>query len=95
MRDAIGPHDTAAHAPVHDDHALPGAMLDPLRLHQAAAGRCPVAGVDVEVPGPQALGAVVPVAPVRERNDRRTAVSAGKALILGSPIDGSASRLKK
>jgi hypothetical protein len=93
--DAVGTDEAAGDAAVDEHEPLAPAVLDPLREHQAAAGRGPVAGVDVDVLGAQARRAVVAVAPVAKRYDARTAVLAGEALVLGSPADGSASRSKK
>jgi len=93
--DPVRTDEAADDAPV-DQHEPPApAMLDALGAHQSAAGRGPVAGVDVDVLGAQARRTVVAVAAAAERCDARTAVLACEALVLGGPADGSASGSKK
>lgn len=59
-------------------------LLDPDRFHAAAAERGPVAGPEVvDVLGPQADGAVVPVAATFERPDLGAAVLAREGLLAG------------
>jgi hypothetical protein len=89
--DAVSPGGAAAGAAVHEHQALARAVLGPLRPHERTAVGRPVAGDIVNVPGPQALRAVIAITPVRQRYHLGTAVLAGEALILGSPADGSAS----
>ncbi len=93
--DPVGTDEAADDAPVDQHEPFAAAVLDALGAHHAAAGRGPVAGVDVDVLGAQARRAVVAVAPVAERCDARTAVLACEALVLGGPADGSASGSKK
>jgi hypothetical protein len=93
--DPVRTGEAADHAPVDQHEPLAAAVLDTLGAHQAAAGRGPVAGTDIDVLGAQARRAVVAVAPVAERCDARTAVLAREALVLGGPADGSASGSKK
>ena len=93
--DPVGAGKAAADAPVDQHEPLAAAVLDAVGAHHAPAGRGPVAGVDVDVLGAQARRAVVAVAPVAQRCHARTAVLACKALVLGGPADGSASRSKK
>lgn len=79
-----------------DDHeAFSATLLNTLRAHESAAGRGPVAGLDVDVLGPQACRAVVAVAAVAQRRDLPTTSLAGKALILNDPSDGSASGVEE
>ncbi len=52
------------------------------RLHHAPAPARPVARGGIDVPGPQAQGAVIAVAPVGQGLDPAAAVRADKARIL-------------
>jgi hypothetical protein len=92
---AVSPDEAALDAPVDHRQALAAAMVDPLRLHQSAAVRRAIAGLDVEMPRPQARGAVVAITAVGQRQYRDAAPCTAEALILGSPADGSASGLKR
>jgi hypothetical protein len=93
--DPVGTDEAALYAPVNQDKPFAAAVLHALGEHDAAAGRGAVAGVDVDVLGVQARGAVVAIAPVAERWDARSAVLTREALVLGCPADGSASGSKK
>jgi len=93
--DPVRTGEAAGHAPVDQHEPFAAAVLDTHGPHQAAAGRGPVAGADIDVLGAQARRAVVAVTPVAERCDPRTAVLACEALVLGGPADGSASGSKK
>jgi hypothetical protein len=78
-----------------DDESLATARFDVLRPHQAAAVRVAIAGLDVDVLGPQTGRAVVSITPVGQRQHVAAAVFAYEAPVLGTPVDGSASRSKK
>jgi hypothetical protein len=91
----VGAQDAAPGAAVNDHQALARAGVNPLGPHRRAAAGRPVAGNDVDVPGPQAARTVVAVTPVRQRHHLGAAGRAREALILGSPADGSASGSKK
>jgi hypothetical protein len=56
--DPVGTDEAAADASVDEHKPLAAAVLDSLREHQAAAGRGPVAGVNVDVLGAQARRAI-------------------------------------
>lgn len=93
--DLVGPDESAGDAAVDEHETFATAMFDMLGTHHPLAGRGPVAGVDVEMLGAQARRAVVPIAPIAQRDNARPAVLAGEALVLGGSADGSASGSKK
>ncbi len=78
---------------MEEHESFAAAMFDMLWTHHPAAGRGPVAGVDVDVLGTQTRRTVIPVTPVTQRHDPRPAVLAGESLVLGGSV--SASRSKK
>ena len=77
----------------HQPFAWP--VVHSVRAHKAMAIRCTIPWPDIDVLGPQAQRTMIAVTAVGQRHHFSTAVLADKALILGSPADGSASRLKK
>lgn len=93
--DLVGPDESAGDAAVDEHETFATAMFDMLGTHHPLACRGPVAGVDVEMLGAQARRAVVPIAPIAQRDNARPAVLAGEALVLGGSADGSASGSKK
>jgi hypothetical protein len=80
---------------VNDHQPFARPLVHSVRAHQTMAIRSSIAWPDVDVHRPQAQRAMIAVTAVGQRRHHGTAVRADKALILGSPADGSASRLKK
>jgi hypothetical protein len=79
-----------------DDHeSLTAALFHGFGSHESTAHGGAVAGLDVDVLGPQARGTVVPVTTVGQRRDIRAAILASEALVLGGPADGSASGIEE
>lgn len=74
---------------MHQDETLSRFLFDAYGAHHPAAGRCTVAGtVPVDMPAPQALRAVVAVAPALQRSDVRTAVFADERFLAGDERHG-------
>jgi hypothetical protein len=93
--DPVGPRETASHTPVDDHESLAAAPFHAFGPHESMAHGGPVAGLDVDVLGPQAHGTVVPIASVGKWRDIRAAILASEALVLGGPADGSASGIEE
>lgn len=79
-------------AGVHQDRAFAAAVLDSDRLHGAAAGRCPVPRLDVDVQGPQAEGAVVAETALDQWRDEGPALETGERGVLRSTCCPSGQR---
>jgi hypothetical protein len=93
--DSIDAAESASQATVNDHQPFAGPVVHSLRPHQAEAVRCAIPGLEVDMLRPQAHRTMIAVTAVGQRCDRCAAVVADEALILGTPADGSASRLKK
>jgi len=83
-RRSVTADDPASKATAHDDPTLLGVMFHPdgFQYSPAVAGAIP--GMDVDVKGVQAVGAVITAAAVRQWRHLRTAVETGEASI-GTP----------
>jgi hypothetical protein len=86
---AVGPERAATCAAVDDRPLAVPSDLDADRLHRAAAGAAAIAWLLIEVPGPQAVGAVVAVlGAVGTAVHGESTSNAGEPVKIGSGLSG-------